>query len=329
METAPEKIKKGKPPGLKIALGIIGVFVLLIIGFSIWLFRPIKKVPSWELVPPKTFCAISFNLDSKSPGMTELMSRAQKAVLSKIGFAKRAVLRLMFPSLKPKYLMALITANSESKKAGVVFVADMDKAIRLIKLFEGTFERTLFRRAPVTKELEKGQWFKSTETPSKRIPVSAYSILKNNLVLGSTLSLVKDSSRRLREEKTDVPTWEDILILLLQKSRHRDGFMFVDNSEGDFSRIIQSLEGRFAYAVFPSIDSVAMIMGHVDLSQKGAGNVIVSFRCRGPGKVRDVASDVRFMYGALRRMLKPRGITLKGKIRTEGNTVTLDLEFSI
>ena len=50
----------------------------------------------------------------------------------------------------------------------------------------------------------------------------------------------------------------------------------------------------------------------------------VKFTMRDPGQREVIQSDVKFLYQALRRVFKPRGMRLKGTIEIENNDVVLN-----
>ena len=54
---------------------------------------------------------------------------------------------------------------------------------------------------------------------------------------------------------------------------------------------------------------------------------LITFLSNDAARLREVRSDVKYIYGAMRRKLKPSNISLKGDVQTRGSRVLF--EFSV
>lgn len=105
----------------------------------------------------------------------------------------------------------------------------------------------------------------------------------------------------------------------------RDCFFVVDNGDGALSEFVRSMEERYEFAAFPSVDAVSVVAGYVDFEGEDFGRGRISFFCK-DGNSDRLRSDVRFIYGAIRRKLRPYGVGLKGRVETEPGAVSLDFK---
>jgi hypothetical protein len=86
--------------------------------------------------------------------------------------------------------------------------------------------------------------------------------------------------------------------------------------------IVEASE-KFSFAAFPSIDAVSSIEGRVELHPEEIGGSAV-FHCRRSGRLEEVKSDVKFLYGALRRIARAADLNMQGDVIIEGNSVRFE-----
>ena len=316
------------PRGIKIFLWVISVIIVLILGICIWVFSPIGDVPPSKLLPSTAFSFFYLDIDSESPGLSELITGVRNKVInSESGSVKEKLADLAFSSIVPGHVVGVITLEEGSDEPDLVFIAGMGKIIRLLKLFSGPFDRVIFRGAAYEKEHAGGHSFKSLKTASGEKGPSAYTIIGNNLVIGTSLAAVKDSYKTFKEGPATDPACAYLTALLHQSSLQKDGFICVDNNEGDVSRIVQLVEEKYAFAAFPSIDSVSAVIGNIGFFADEVKGEITFF-CSNYDRLMDVRSDVKFIYGAMRRMFRASGINLKGDVRVEGNNIKFNFHIT-
>jgi hypothetical protein len=308
---------RSRSTGVKIILGFVEFVLLLLVCFVIWILVPIQEIFPWEMLPPNAFSFFSLHTGGNSQ-FTQGVK--QKIAESELGILKKTAARLFLPLFLPKRIVGIATLGMGSEEPEIIIIVSMRKTIRLMKTLDGVFDRLLFQSVPFKVQTESGHSIKSFAAAPNPLPLSAYSVMKNNIVLGSSLSTVMDSIRAYGDGASKDPSRGRLMPLLLQGSVQQDGFIFADNTAGAMSRIIQSLEEKYAYAAFPSIPSVSMIAGYISfLPEKMSGRILLY--CNNSADIGDVRSDVKFIYGALRRKLKASGVEIKGDITVEGSSV--------
>ncbi|MCK4805451.1 MAG: hypothetical protein KAT88_12865, partial [Spirochaetes bacterium] len=76
-----------------------------------------------------------------------------------------------------------------------------------------------------------------------------------------------------------------------------------------------------------SIDSVSAVIGNIGFFADEVKGEITFF-CSNYDRLMDVRSDVKFIYGAMRRMFRASGINLKGDVRVEGNNIKFNFHIT-
>ena len=336
-ENLKEEPKKKRKTSSKIILGIVAAVVLFIIGLGIWLFGPMRKVPHTELVPSSAFAFVSVDLNPESSGFSELLDTAEKEYLNlEPGLFKTRLIMKIIPYIVPDRVTLIATLDDNSTDPGMIFIASMGKLIKIIRLYSGPFDRVIFRGASFEREHVKGHGFKNISPSRERSVTSAltnpaaYTFIGNNIVAGTSLPLIKSAYYSYRGAQPSDPMSRGLLfrymseILSPDKSR-ADVSLLVDNSEGKLSAIVKDFEEKFVFAAFPSIDHVTSIDGTMNLLSEEMDSSI-TFYCSSPDRLMDVRSDVKFIYGAVRRKLMASGINMKGKVQVEGDTVIFNFK---
>ena len=323
MNISKEAIKKWAK---RAGLGLAALAVLFIVGFSIWLFRPLKEVPSWKLMPAGTFSFFTFSLDQADPGVSTLLEGAQaKLITEETGGMKARLFKKAFPSFIPTRLVGLVSYDEVRGEPQILVILSMWKVIRLLKLATGPFDRALFEGAESLKVRVDRHIFRSRRNGEDGMRPTAYTIVGNNLLLGSSLSLLKDSFRAYTHTLRRDAEEEYLSGLLLQASSRRGGSLCVDNTQGHLSKIFKAVEEKYSFAAFPSVDAVSTIMGDVHVFPEEL-NGSLTFYCDSDEKLADVRSDVKFIYGAMRRKLRASDLDMKGIISVQGNSVKFDFQ---
>ena len=315
-----------KSLAVKIILGVIAFIVCSIIGLSIWIFRPLKEVPPSELLPETTFSFFSLNLNINDPFLSEVMTMAEEQIVDENdGKIKKRLVNRAFSSALPRQLVGIVLLEDGKDEPELLFVASMGRIVRLAKLFSRFIDRALFKGEEVEKVRLGGHTFKSVVKTAEGRSPSAYSIIANNIVIGTTLSSVQASYKRYKENPSVDSYCKYLSGILLQASVQKDGFLYVDNNDGKLTRVIQKVEEEYAFAAFPSVEAVTTIDGYIGLLPEAAYGTLL-FYCKDADRTDEVHSDVKFIYGALRRKFRASDINLKGDIQTEDNSIKFSFQ---
>jgi hypothetical protein len=334
-----EESPKKKKTSTKIILGIVAAVVLFIIIMGIWFFGPIKKVPHPEIIPPTAFAFFTINLDPESSGFSDLFETAEREYLNlEPGSFKARVAMKVTPLIIPKRVTIVATLEENSTDPGAIFIISMGKIIKIIRFYSGPFDRVIFRGAPFKRENIRGHRFKLLESHQEGGVIdrltnpAAYTFINNNIIVGSNLTLLKSTYYNYKGAKPSDPMNRGLLYrrmeeLLSPAQDQADISMVVDNNGGRLSRIIKSYEEKYTFAAFPSIDYVTSIDGSLSILNEEMDSSITFF-CSNPDKLMDLRSDVKFIYGAVRRKLKASGINMKGEILVEEDSVIFSFKIT-
>jgi hypothetical protein len=321
MNITKETVKKWAK---RTGLGIAALIVLFLIGFSIWLLSPLQQLPPWKLMPASSFAFFTVNLDPVDPGISALLEKFQETMTGEeTGRLKSFAIKKLLPSFLPTRLTALISLEKSADEPRFVLIVSMKKVIRLLQLAGGPLDRALFGAKPTMKLRMKGQSFRSVQNPAGGMEPAAFTILGNNFLIGTDLSVLENSFSVY--SLASHPEVEEHYLsgLLLQAALQRGGYLCADNSRGQLSRFFQIIQEKYSFAAFPSIEAVSSIMGELHfLPEEIEGTV--TFYCNSKESLHEVRSDVKFIYGALRRVLKASDVDMKGNVRIESSSVRFE-----
>lgn len=325
MGSLKRKQNKKIPLILKALLLFTGAILLAGILFSIWFFFPIKDVQPYSLLPPDTAAYFTINFDSKRPGIIALKSRAKEFLLqSNISSFQKTLAGFAFSSFFPGQVSGIIAVDKDSNTPQIAGFAGFDNEVKLIKLFSGFIDKVLFRGMPVIKQKEQGHSYKTIqntgESAQQQLPITAYTFISNTICLGTDTALVKNIVRSYKQGYSAFPGLKAMAGIIADDKEEKDGYFFMDNSHGHLSGMISLVEEKFTFAAFPSIDSIEQIVGYLWLSEEELSGT-ARFVCNDTGALEDVRGDVKFFYQALRRLLKPWNLSLKGEITIDHTMV--------
>jgi hypothetical protein len=337
IEVPKEEPEKKKKTSFKVFLGIVAAVVIFIIGLGIWLLGPMKRVPHTELLPPSAFAFFSIDMDPESSGFSDFIDKVEKKYLNlEPGTFKTRLIMKVIPYIVPDRVTFIATLDDNSTDPGMIFVSSMGKMIKIIRLYSSPFDRIIFRGTSFERDNVKGHGFKNI-SPSRGKSVTddltnpaAYTFVGNNIVAGTSLPVIKSAYYSYRGAQPSDPVARGLVYThmseMLNPAKNRaDVSILVDNSKGKLSAIVKDFEEKFAFAAFPSIDYVTSISGNLNLLNEEMDSSF-TFYCSSPDRLVDVRSDVKFIYGAIRRKLKASGINMKGQVQVEEDTVIFNFK---
>jgi hypothetical protein len=307
---------------LKKAVWIAAALFVLVFIVRIVVLRQVEEIPPWKLFPEQAFSFFSIQLDSDSRALSDLKEQIKKEALGPdTGMFKKAIFRLLFSSALPKQIIGVATMEDETGEPEFIFIVRMGRIVRFIKAFSGIFDRVLFEGLPYEEvNTKSGIVYKKTLGKKEQIRPSAYTILGNSIIAATSAPALESCIGNFTDEKEKTPGGVDLGTIFLRSSVKEDVFFFADNNSEDLTKIFNAIQDKYSFAAFPTIDAVSMILGYVGLLPGQVQGTIL-FYCSDSAQIRSVKSDVKFIYGAMRRKLKPSDIELKGDVLIEGKTV--------
>jgi hypothetical protein len=309
----------GKPAraGRWILLGIAAFIVLLIIVCAAFLFLPVRRVSPAELLPSGSFAFCSYRIDRADPAVAAMIGAMKERLVGKGSGFKRAIVGLFLPVALPHSVVVAISSRAAAPEPEILIFADVGSLSRLLGLFGGSVDGALFQGAPVAVTRVKGGRISSRSDVQGGFHLSAWSIVGGTLILGSSLDAVKECLSAPGGTGGDIPS------RLGKALDTRDIVLYFDNASGGMSRLVTAASEKYAFAAFPSVDSVTTVSGAITLMpEKADGSVAFT----AASKLEDVQSDVKFLYGALRRVAHASGVAMSGNISTQGNQILFTFE---
>ena len=296
---------------------------LVVTAVCFCLFLYTNDIPTWSLVPDSAFAFMSVNINEDDRGTAALLDSVEEWMLqNESGRLKRFIIKRALSSFLPERIVAIAVAGSEAKPEALLIVR-MGSVIRLAKLIPGQIDRAFFERQDFKEEKIRGHHVKYAETAHNRMGLSAYTIIGKSLVAGSSSAVLQDALTGYPSRDTDETRPQHLTPLFLRGSDQQTLFMFADNGARDLSKIVSYIEEKYAFAPFPSMDAVEMVYGNISISEEQV-SVQITFLSNDAGRLREVRSDVKYIYGAMRRKLKPSNIELEGDVQTQGSRVQFE-----
>ncbi len=303
---------------IPVAIALIAVFV------CIMFLAGGKQIPARNLVPDSAFAFVTINLQEKGQGACSLLDSMEAWMLQKEhSRLKRFVVNRAFSSVLPEQVIAIAAAGKDQAKPEILLIVKTGCVIRLAKLFHRQAARAFFSGKEYKEEKVQGDRVTYIETGDGRMGVRAYAILGNTFIAGSSYNVIENALTSGSMKGTEQTQPPNLTTMLLQGSEGYTLFIFADNGARNLSRLETFIEERYAFALFPTMDAVEMIYGQMNLTQDEVlGSV--SFLCNDAGRLREVYSDVKYIYGAARRVLRPSNIDMEGEIQIVESSVHFD-----
>jgi hypothetical protein len=297
-------------------------YALIIIVICLFFFVSIQERPVWSLVPDSAFAFVSITIDENGGGTAALLDSLESSMLEQENSRLKKFLIKRAFSLLPERII-VIAATGKEAKPELLMIAKMGGILRFAKMFSSKVDYAFFAGQDFEEERTQGYRIKYTDAVSGRMGLRAYMIIGNTLVAGSSYTVLNEALTSHRHVDNKDEGFQHLTSLLIHGSEQYTFVLFSDNGARDLSKIVGSIEQKYAFAPFLSIDAVEMVYGNIFLAEDElAGQV--TFLSNDITRLREVKSDVRYIYGAMRRILKPLKITLEGDVRTNGSRVLFD-----
>ncbi len=308
-----------------ILLGAAGLVLLALVAFVVWLALPARGTPLVELLPEKPFAYLSFTVDRSDPAVGEIVARTRERLGGPPhGVVRRALVNALLPAALPDSFTAVLSLDAKTGTPQVVLCAGMGRMARLLRLFSRPVDRALLRGGALARVRVNGHRFIVRRGNSAGLRPSAYTFVGTTLVAGTSLEAVRESYDDCR---TGGPraAGADLAARLSRSLQGRDIVLYVDNRDGGMTRLVAGVSEKVSFAAFPTIDAVSTIDATISLLPERMHGTAV-FSLTAPAKPDGVLSDVKFLFGALKRMARASGMRMGGEVTTRGNEVVFNFE---
>jgi hypothetical protein len=312
----PKRLRK------RVALGIVLALAAAALGLGLWLALPPERIQPALLLPSKPFAYFTLRLDREDPAMREIFARIEDRLTSRGSFPRRLALSVLLPGALPPSLSAAMGSDPSGGEAALLVYADLGRLSKVLRLAGDLAAGSLLGgEGPIVKEVSGGKVVRSRAGDGPGF--AAYAVVGGTLVLGTSRAAIVDCCARYAG-KDAVDGGQAAWSASLEKATsYRGAYLYADNRDGSLSRLVNAATARYSFAAFPSIDSVASINGTI-LVLEGEIKGRMTFASTSGEGIETIASDVRFIYGAAKRVARSAGLKLQGEILEDGGKAVFD-----
>ncbi len=319
-----------KKHGLRRFFAVFALLVaLVLVGAIVWLFLPIRRTPPASLLPDEPFAFLSYNVDLSDPAMAAAVSRVKDRLAGPANGLKRSLVGFLLPMAVPRNVTVVLASDARARETEILILAGMGRIARLLRFWSDPLDKALFRGAPVKREWLNGRRFVSKPEggvePRGGFTPSAHAVVGDTLVAGTSLYAVMQCADRYDSGWFPGQSETDLASFLARSSEEKDVILYVDNGGGGMSRLVQAASRKYSFAAFPSVDAVLSIQGRIKvLPEKISGSL--RFVSAQPDRLEEIQGDVKFIYGALKRVARGSGMNMSGSVAARENAVIFDFE---
>ena len=150
--------------------------------------------------------------------------------------------------------------------------------------------------------------------------IAAYTFARDTIVVSSDPDLLRAALEPNALSAHDPAFNTDIEEGLAASS---DLIFVGDNRSGNLTNLVRLVEKRFTFSIMPSADALSGITVVSSVEDAGlSGEAAFTYDDR--RRVKEGRSDVRYLYGVTRRLLRPRGLDMEGDIEVDELMVRLN-----
>jgi hypothetical protein len=308
---------------------VVMVVIALVAGAAIFYYLPLR-----HRVPPNLPAnrAIGYFTAGFAPG-SDLTTLGLELVRNRLAGpdtsnARQKIVRIVSDAAIPERVFGWIMPGSWDEKIAAIAVVDLPRLGRLIRathrlflpgmLFDGRARtiRVVGRRIVAEREYQPDD-----------MAIRAYAFLNDTLLVATSPQALTEYLVNVdRDTITDPVFEESVTAHTTAPSANAgaaavavarpDAILLFQNFRGDLTSLVRMVEDRFAFAAIPSIDAMPFIASELTV-EGSAANASIVFDFDDESRKAEVFSDVRFLYGTLRRAAKATELDLRGEIVDE------------
>lgn len=308
----------------------VGVWILLILAVvvvvgSVWLFIPLRYRLDTRIEPYDVVGYFETHLsrDSGVGGFVldaagERFLGADPGGLRRFGFSVATSLGF------PRSVRGWFVREPAETLPAVIAVVHLGRVVRPLRLFHGVaLPRVLFGEGARTERVGPYR-LRTSDSGGSATPIAAYAFVGDSFVVSTSRAALSSLFHMIAENSPAVrPEVEAAL-----ESSDAEIQAYLTNQAGKLTDVVRGVEERVAFAALPSADALSAIHITADIARGEEGYELISateFQNTDPSRAREVYSDARFLYGALRRVARSQEIELAGEVVEEDASVTLEI----
>ena len=289
--------KRWKIPFKKIILGLVSI---LLVSLFLWLILPGKGVEVTQLIPQETFIFFSLKIDSEVPGTSDLINNFDWRI--------RWGARL----LGPVEVVAFATPAVSKEEPDYLFLVKNNRLIKISRLLRRSIDKAMISEKPFKKSKYKTCQILCVERPRHPDNVCSYTLFRDIALFSNNPSLLKASLDQSGRETSFISG--EALGDFRELQSSGETLFFINNSHSELSRTLKSLEGKSAYAILPTVDSLNYLGGYFDILDADSLKGSILFKYRETVDIKKGREDIYFLAGLLKRLSRANGLNFEEEI---------------
>jgi hypothetical protein len=307
----------------------VGVWILIAVGGlilagAVWLLLPLRYPLDTQTEPYDVVGYFQTRLDPEVGFGAFGVELAEARVLPDGGLS-RFGFRLASALGFPRSVDGWLVAEPGATLPAAVVALDLGRAVRLIKLVHRVaLPRVLFGGRPRTERVGSYR-LRAPDSGVSDTPISAYAFVGDHFLVATSRAALSSLFHALDTGATG--TQADVVDAF--RSSEAEVQAYLTNRTGKLTDTVRGVEERVAFAALPSADALGSIHVTADIAPADDGYALTSettFNHTDASRAREVYSDARFLYGALRRVARSQEVDLRGEVVEDASSVTLVLE---
>jgi hypothetical protein len=302
--------------GMWILLGV----GLVLVALMVWLILPLRHPDPPAYQPENAVAMVVVDLDNDSDATQLAIELARERLAgSDPGAFARLAFSVGSSLAMPRQVAVWVTAGEDSVDPRYLAVASLDRGGRIIRLLgRGVIKRRLLGRSADTVRINGTRVSSAAPEEDSMMP-TAFAFTSDSLLVASDFAMIRDvlaPGPVIADEATFAQTIRDNLPGPGEISAL--GF----NASGEMTGLVRAAEEKYAFAAMPSVDALSGMVIRAGLTEDAAsGSAVFSYADR--SRLDEGRSDVRYLYGVIRRLLRPMGLDMDAEITVDDGAVTL------
>ena len=300
---------------------ILLAVAILLLWMLIWLVLPLRhpEIPAFQ--PADGIVAVVGDIDTESESTELAIELARDRFLDDdSGFFKRAGFSIALSLALPRSVTVWVVPGEHMSEPRYLAVVSLDRGGRIIRLLgRGVIKSQLIDSPRRTTRIAGTRVTYSTDVRDGMSP-RAFAFTSDSLLVASDFAIIRDV---LAPDVASAATQEYAAEIRELAPQSGELVVVASNRSAELTGLMDTVMTDYGFALMTSADALVSMEISGELTEGnivGHGELIYS----DPGRLGDGRSDVRFVYGALRRLLRPKGLDMDADIAVGSDRVTVD-----